>query len=101
MPSTTTFGLEHTHDWFSAKSILSDRHKIPETELLEIVTRNCSTPSHTQAEILELAHNTEAAWQGCVEACIRDKIPVLDKYGCYSRIPEVVSQVQRNESQVA
>lgn len=92
---------KHKHKWISAKSILSERLGIPESELLQTEARNRNTQSRSTADLLDLARDTEAAWQRYVEACFCNKIPIVDEYGNYSEFPKVVIQVEQSGSQVA
>jgi hypothetical protein len=93
-PSTAAFAPEHKHDWISAKSILSDQLRIPRSELLQTVERNHNTQSRFTEDLLELARDNEAAWHRHVEACVHNKIPVLDRLGHFSKITKAVSEVQ-------
>jgi hypothetical protein len=68
----------HKHKLITAKSILLDYLGIAEAELLQIVARNHSTRSSSQADLIKLARETEAVWQRHVEQCVRDEVPVLD-----------------------
>ena len=74
----------HTHKWVSAKTILSNHLMIPEPELLQIAQENRNDRSGPEADLVKLARNTEAVWQRHVDACVRNKIQVLDEYCAYS-----------------
>jgi hypothetical protein len=94
--STDSWGIKHTHAWVSAKDILSDYLGIPEAEVLQTVERNRNTQSKSIVDLLELARDTEAAWQHYAGACVRSKILALDRRGQYSKIIEAKGQVDRS-----
>ena len=84
---------EHEHKWISAKCILTDYLDIPESKLLQIEARNRNARPVPRADLLELARDTEIAWQRQVEACVRNNIPVLDGRGRYSQIAKAEDRV--------
>jgi hypothetical protein len=88
---------KHKHDWTSAKSILSSGLGIPEAELLQIEARNRSNRSISQADLLELARDTEAAWQCHVEACVREGLPILGDRGRYTWIPKTDNKMDESD----
>lgn len=96
----THYETEHTHEWISAKSILSNRLGIPEAELLQIEARNRSNRSISEADLLELARDTESAWQRYVEACVREGLPILHDNGSYSRTAETDSEMDERDGEM-
>ncbi|KAM0691524.1 hypothetical protein Q7P36_010295 [Cladosporium allicinum] len=84
---------KHKHEWISVKTPLSDHLGIPEAEPLQFEARNRSTRSISPADLLELARDTEAAWQRQVDACVRDGLPILTRWGVYSWNAEMVNEI--------
>jgi hypothetical protein len=95
LPAPNVFGssVQHEHKWTSAKSILIDYFKIPESELLQCVAR---TNNSSVADLLQLARNADAAWKRNVKECFRKEISVLDHFGRYSWIAK--TECQRKET---